>query len=543
MIEGLTALLSHLRFERDGWVSYPRKPMKWWTQGPVIMCREFPSSCLESKFFEKFGNDRYRSSEAVRQIRSVSNSRIEWESTPGANILQMTVAALQQFAKDRDVKIACEITPSGLRFKSSNGLGLDVALTTEGAIFTAFTENYSMKSVMEKSAVDSIASDVSNKVRSYSYSWSSGPLEFEAHGDLFGDMDSMINRFFNGHGGIGHHGSGNDRMDRQGQGDFFLPPRGSHQPPDMRVGSSRNSAVQELEALGVQVIIPTEESKSNKVDWSTLGGYEKVKSQVEESVILGLKHPSLFEKIVSKTRAQSGSNKPKVVLFEGPPGTGKSSTARIIAHETNVPMVHVPLESVVSKWFGESEKQMAKIYKLAREIAKNSGASSVILFIDEIDSLVSSRDIGTPHEASKRILSVMLRQIDGFNSDANGPQCTLICATNRKKDLDEAFLSRVDSSIHFGLPGEESRAKILQLYARHLSEHEVMQLASITEGLSGRNLKDLCQAAERHWAAQFVRGLREGVRDEEIDITPPPVEVYLDAAKEKFSQQISYNIQ
>jgi len=276
------------------------------------------------------------------------------------------------------------------------------------------------------------------------------------------------------------------------------------------------------------------------VDWSTLAGYDKVKSQVEESVILGLKHPSLFEKIVKKTRNQSASNKPKVVLFEGAPGTGKSSTARIIAHETNVPMIHVPLESVVSKWFGESEKQIAKIYQLAREIAKEQGASSVILFIDEIDSLVSSRDIGTPHEASKRILSVMLRQIDGFNSEADGlPQCTLICATNRKKDLDKAFLSRVDSSIHFGLPGEESRAKILKLYAKHLSDSEVMQIASITEGLSGRNLKDLCQAAERKWAASFVRGLRDGVRDDDIDITPPPVEGYIEAAKEKFSQQIS----
>jgi ATP-dependent 26S proteasome regulatory subunit len=488
---------------------------------PVVYCESF----LDSALREKFNKDRFRISEASRQIRSVSSSRIEWESKPGANVMQMVMAALAQFPRNQ--KITCIMSGAdSLRFHVGDDVFLEVSLTRDGgAIMTAFTSSSSGRdsSLLAKTAVESVACDMNNNVRSYSYSWSSGNVGeriFDEHNPL-GEMESMINQFF---GGV-HHGQ---------QEPVQIPAEG---------GGRGRGSLNELESMGVQVFDPsTVPSKSGRVNWSSLAGYDKVKSQVEESVILGLKHPSLFEKIARKTRSGYGkSNKPKVVLFEGPPGTGKSSTARIIAHETNVPMIHVPLESVVSKWFGESEKQIGRIYELARNVARDQGASSVIIFIDEIDSLVSSRDIGTPHEASKRILSVMLRQIDGFNTEENqgSVRCTLICATNRKKDLDKAFLSRVDSSIHFGLPSEDCRAKILKLYARHLTDEQVRQIASITDGLSGRNLKDLCQAAERHWAAEFIRGLHDNVRDDDIDVTPPPAEVYIQAAKEKFSQQIS----
>lgn len=269
--------------------------------------------------------------------------------------------------------------------------------------------------------------------------------------------------------------------------------------------------------------------------WSSLAGYDSVKSQVEESIILSLKHPGLFERLIAKTRqSNAGTNKPKVVLFQGPPGTGKTSTCKIIAKETSVPMIHIPLESIVSKWFGESEKHIAKIYQLAKEIARENNADGVILFIDEIDSLVSSRDIGSPHEASKRILSVLLRQIDGFDDRNEGSQTMLICATNRPQDLDPAFLSRVDSSIEFPLPDTQSREKIFKLYAKHLSDSEIYSLAEATNGLSGRNIKDLCQGAERRWAAKLIRG------NNLEEVPPPPVGVYLDVAGLKQAQHRGY---
>jgi DNA polymerase III delta prime subunit len=499
----------------------------------IVLCRQRPiiphssDNPLERYFSQMFANHSYKARECMDQVRSFSNTRIEWGAKEGANILQMTVSGLEWFSPDG--QFDCTVEPGNISFKNKDGDVFNIQFGKQTSIFTVYGEN---SDKLVKSACHSIASDISNNVRSYSYSWSSGEggRLFDPH-NPFGEMESLLDNFFS--------------IPRIDQRRLYSEDEARHDlsaKPPLGQKTSGDRTIIELESMGVQVILPAGDSDQDRVDWSSLAGYEKVKDQVEESVIIGLKHSSLFERIIEKTRGSFSSAKtlPKVVLFEGPPGTGKTSTARIISNETNVPMIHIPLESVVSKWFGESEKQIARIYELARDLANSRGAQSVLLFIDEIDSLVSSRDIGSPHEASKRILSVMLRQIDGFSgNEKDQVQATLICATNRKKDLDRAFLSRVDASIHFGLPGEDARAKILKLYAKHLTEDDLRQLASITEGLSGRNLKDLCQAAERHWAANVIRMNAGRHPDADVDITPPPVEIYIDAAKEKFKQQIN----
>ena len=502
----MSVLLPH--FNRWENKSLKRKTFSMFRPPTIVFCRTAPED-IRTFFESKFRNNNFQVQEALKQIVSVSPRRIQWESKEGANLMEMTLAALSQMGSS----FTCKVNSNSLRF-SNESVSLDVALGRTTCTFTIFSDDEEMPS-LQKAAVESVSSDIKNNVRSFSYSYSSSG---EGVVGMEGLLDSFFSSSFNG-ANIPQHA------------------------PSSRVAED---PCQALEAMGVEVIIPSKSTSSGrKVDWSTLAGYESVKAQVEESVILGLKHPSNLDKIIAKTRSALEnnekkiiSNKPKVVLFEGPPGTGKSSSAKIIASETNVPMIHIPLESVVSKWFGESEKQIARIYQLARELADQQSASSVILFIDEIDSLVSSRDLGTPHEASKRILSVMLRQIDGFNSDREKNrkvQTTLICATNRKKDLDQAFLSRVDASIHFGLPSEDSRTKILKLYAKHLGPSDIKTLASITEGLSGRNLKDLCQTAERQWAAALMSGHSS---DKDVDVTPPPIDVYIGAAKRKYAEQL-----
>ena len=94
------------------------------------------------------------------------------------------------------------------------------------------------------------------------------------------------------------------------------------------------------------------------------------------------------------------------------------------------------------------------------------------------------------HEASKRILSTLLRKIDSFESNSD---VLLICATNRKRDLDKAILSRIDLSILFELPDEPARSAIFQRYAKQLQSEELQTLARVSEGLSGRNISDICK--------------------------------------------------
>ena len=94
------------------------------------------------------------------------------------------------------------------------------------------------------------------------------------------------------------------------------------------------------------------------------------------------------------------------------------------------------------------------------------------------------------HEASRRILSTLLRKIDSFESSTD---VLLICATNRKQDLDPAMLSRIDLSVKFELPDKLSRSAIFKRYAKQLSNNELEKLAELSEGLSGRNISDICK--------------------------------------------------
>ncbi|KAF4674846.1 hypothetical protein FOL47_008594 [Perkinsus chesapeaki] len=338
--------------------------------------------------------------------------------------------------------------------------------------------------------------------------------------------------------------------------------------------SPKEKAKRELEQMGIDVILPPEEDKTGDDIWKGLVGYPQTKARVEETVLLQLKHPELFKKIAEGTRGKSApANRPKVVLFEGPPGTGKTSAARCIAAGCGIPLVYVPLEALLSKWYGESEKQLSKVFELSRDLVKDGlealrasliralrhltqkdvvvvvqlfiladcqEGSGVIIFVDEVDTLASSRDDPNGmHEASKRVLSVLLRELDGFSTPGKA-NAMLIAATNRKQDLDQAFVSRIDTSVEFALPDTSSRADIFGLYARQLSKEDCEQLAKISAGLSGRNIKDACQDAERRWAAARFRQLsKENKPLDETTVGLPDRATYEACVKEKKQQQRS----
>ena len=205
------------------------------------------------------------------------------------------------------------------------------------------------------------------------------------------------------------------------------------------------------------------------------------------------------------------TNRPKCVLFEGPPGCGKTTSAKIISHQVQIPLVYMPLEAIMSKFYGESESRLAEIFEAAQAMG------SVILFIDEVDSLATSREAGL-HEATRRILSTLLRKIDSFESDG---EVLVICATNRKKDLDPALISRTDLSIRFDLPNASTRAQIFQRYAKQLTEAQQDELGELAVNLSGRDICDICKDAERKWASKYIR--------KEVKVVQPDMSVYREA--------------
>jgi SpoVK/Ycf46/Vps4 family AAA+-type ATPase len=179
-------------------------------------------------------------------------------------------------------------------------------------------------------------------------------------------------------------------------------------------------------------------------------------------------------------------------------------------------LIVLKLESIVSKWYGDSEKKLSQIIDACDKLGNS------IIFIDEIDALAQNRENENGiHEVSKRILSVLLQRLEGFHGKAN---CILICATNRKEDLDKALLSRFDLMIKYDLPDLDTRKEIFYRYAKHFNDIATTNgsgkkgaktaekkttayeaLASLSEGLSCRDIKEACEQAERICASRIVQ--------------------------------------
>ncbi|OAY79209.1 ATPase family AAA domain-containing protein 1-A [Ananas comosus] len=294
-------------------------------------------------------------------------------------------------------------------------------------------------------------------------------------------------------------------------------------------GSKRTPSVEKsvsaLEAMGVRVYGLDETSgipADGTIFWENIAGYDQQKREIEDTILLALQNPEVYDDIARGTRCKFESNRPRAVLFEGPPGTGKTSSARVIAKQAGVPLLYVPLEVIMSKYYGESERLLSSVFSLANELPDGA-----IIFLDEVDSFAVSRD-SEMHEATRRILSVILRQIDGFEQEK---RVVVIAATNRKEDLDPALISRFDSMIIFDLPDQPTREEIAAQYAKHLKKAELVQFALVTEEMSGRDIRDVCQQAERHWASKLIRGQAPRIVKGEPSL--PPIEEYIKCAEER----------
>lgn len=281
------------------------------------------------------------------------------------------------------------------------------------------------------------------------------------------------------------------------------------------------TTLQELREMGLEVILPEQKGSLGNKSWSEIGGYEKQKRDIEDTILLSLTHSDIYDQIGRGTRVKFERNKPKTVLFEGPPGTGKTTSAKIIASIVNIPLIYVPAEAIFSKWFGESEKSLAGIFEKCAKLGK------AIIFIDEIDSIAVSRDSDQLHEVSKRLVSTLLRKLDSFESEN---ELLLICATNRKDKLDPAILSRVDLSIKFDLPDFFARKEIFKRYAKQLNEEELDIVSKMSEGLSGRGILETCKNVERKWASMVVR--------KEVNDLLPEIKLYTDSLKERIEKSL-----
>ena len=221
-----------------------------------------------------------------------------------------------------------------------------------------------------------------------------------------------------------------------------------------------------------------------QVRWNDVGGLDAARDRLREGVELPLKHPEAFRRL--------GIRPAKGFLLYGPPGTGKTLLAKAAAREAEANFSATKSSDLLSKWYGESEQQIARLFNRARQVAPT------IIFIDELDSLVPARGggLGEP-QVTERVVNTILSEMDGLEELQN---VVVIGATNRPTLIDPALLrpGRFDELIYVGVPDTAGRRRILAIHTEGMPLADDVNLETIaqrTDRFTGADLEDLVRRA------------------------------------------------
>ena len=310
--------------------------------------------------------------------------------------------------------------------------------------------------------------------------------------------------------------------------------------------------------------------RNPNVRWSDVADLEEAKRVLEEAVVLPMWMPEFFRGIRRPWRG---------VLMFGPPGTGKTLLAKAVATECGTTFFNVSSSTLTSKYRGESEKLVRLLFEMARFYAPST------IFIDEIDSLCSPRDSNTEHEASRRVKSELLIQMDGItdnnncinnsnnnscnneavggygcggvgeggttgsgiNANGNNINCInnedptkvvmVLAATNFPDNIDEALKRRLEKRIYIPLPGQKGREALLEISLRGVQRSpdlDLVQIATSLDGYSGSDItnvcRDACMMAMRRRIAGLTPDEIKNLSKEELDL-PVTMKDFSDAIK------------
>jgi len=212
-----------------------------------------------------------------------------------------------------------------------------------------------------------------------------------------------------------------------------------------------------------------------------VAGLEDAKRALREAIVLPLMRPDLF----------TGSRQPwRGILLHGPPGCGKTMIAKATAGDVKATFFNVSAATLVSKWLGESEKLVQRLYELAKEKQPS------IIFIDEVDSLTQSRGDGE-NDAMRRVKTQLLTSMEGISSNKEDRVVT-IGATNVPWEIDTAFRRRFQRRIYVPLPDIDAREVIFKINSKGIEldgNINFRDLAELTEGYSGSDIANICREA------------------------------------------------
>ncbi|KAJ9459624.1 Katanin p60 ATPase-containing subunit A1 [Diplonema papillatum] len=249
-------------------------------------------------------------------------------------------------------------------------------------------------------------------------------------------------------------------------------------------GSGKKSSAVEKETDRFVEMIERDILDANpNVQWEDIAALTEAKRLLNEAVVLPMIAPELFTGIRAPWRG---------VLLFGPPGTGKTLLAKAVATCANTTFFNMTASSVVSKWHGESEKMIKTLFSLARKHAPST------IFFDEIDSLMMKRGDSSEHEASRRMKSELLTEMNGMNSSTSDARIMILATSNKPWDLDEGFRRRFEKRIYIPLPEEEARQSLFEINIKGVAVDanvSFAELARATAGYSGADIHQVCRDA------------------------------------------------
>ncbi len=260
------------------------------------------------------------------------------------------------------------------------------------------------------------------------------------------------------------------------------------------------------------------------VGWADIGGADEAQLKLKEGIELPLKNPEAFRRL--------GIRPAKGFLLYGPPGTGKTLLAKAVAKESEANFISIKSSDLLSKWYGESEQQISRLFARARQVAP------CVVFIDEIDSLVPARGTGAGEpQVTARVVNTILAEMDGMEELSS---VVLVGATNRPGLVDPALLrpGRLDELVYVGTPDAAGREHILKIHTARMPLAGDVDLAAIAreaERFTGADLEDVVRRAgliairHRGAAAERVTGadFTEALADSRATVSAEMEEEYL----------------